>query len=323
MIRKTACLLFLTVILCTGCKRVLNREEAERSLKVLNSNLVNFISLSSEKPEIQGLYFLLDEPASPLTLTQNRNFFKRGTSSDSPAKLKGIYQWYPGKKLFEKKDTSKQLVLLFPLEEKPGDSARFVLSEFESQDCKSRPEFPVTIKADMFINGLKKLTIDHQAEVQDNLPLHVSGLVAGDGYKLIYHLNRTRQEESGTIDLDLILKANGFELCSFGANAKIGYSRQGYYFRYISFQLKIFEHEITGELDYSKIDPTASDYIDLFNRYSRIGIRETAGPEVGNIILGETGNGELLDYFVKFANGDKVLLSSYIPMLKKILNYKY
>lgn len=315
--------LLFVLLVFSGCIRQLNREEADRSLKVLNSNLVNFITLSSEKPEIKALWFLLNEPSSPLTLVQKRNFLKRDTITNIQEKSKGIFQFNIENHLFEKTDSSDQTILIFPSDGKNGEEARFVLSEFESQDCKTRPEFPVKIVASMFINDNEKLTINHRAVIEDNLPLESSSLISGDDYKVTIDLARTRMDKAGTLDLDVYFKAKGFTICSATIDAKIEYSRQGYYFRFFDFRVKLFEHEIIGKLDYSKIDPTASDYVDLFNRYSSMELFENNGNKVGNIILGKSVNSELLDYYIQFENGDKVLVSEYIPLLSKILDYKY
>ena len=324
MLRRLFPIQFIIALLIfSDCTSQLNREEADRSLKVLNSNLVNFVTLSSEKPEIQALWFLLNNPSSPLTLAQKRNFFVRDTIPELSGKAKGVFHYNTEKKLFEKASTSAQTILIFPSDGKAGTDARFVLSEFESQDCKTRPEFPVKISAAMFIEDTEKLTIDHSASIENNLPKKISSLIIGDDYKVNLDLARTREGNAGTFDFNIYFKAKGFTVCSAVIDAKIEYSRQGYYFRYFDFRIKLFEHEIIGKLDYSKIDPTASNYADLFNRYSTIELFENNGNKVGNIILGKSENEELLDYFVKFDNGDEVLLSTYVPLLNKILDYKY
>ncbi len=319
MFRKTEGFILSLFFLLSGCTNMLNRDEADRSLKVMNSNLVNFFTAASEKPEIQALHFLLNEPSSPLALTQK----EKRPSPDAIAKTKGIFEWNTESGLFLKKDSTQQLTMNFPANGKDGENVRFVLSDFETRDCKNRPEFPVAISANLFIEGVEKLEISHHATIQDDLPLEISSSVSGDRYSGTLKTNRTRQGNSGTLNIEIDIRSNGFSVCSAAIDAKIEYSRQGYYFRHFDFKLNLFEHRITGKLDYSKIDPTTSDYVKSFNRYSSIVITENNGNKVGNIVLRKSVNEELLDYFVRFSNGEEVLLSSYIPMIKKVLDFKY
>lgn len=319
MLRKAQGIIWSLFFLLIGCSRVMEREEADRSLKVLNSNLVNFLSVSSEKSELKALWFLLDNPASPLCLKQKQ----KHSILDASIKSKGIFDWDTEAALFLQKDSSKQLILNFPANGKDGEDIRFVLSEFETRDCKNRPEFPVEIVANLFVERQNKLEIKHTASIQDNLPLEISSSIAGDGYSANLKTKRTREGKQGTMKMKMNIFSNSFTVCSANIDAKIEYSRQGYYFRNFDFDFELFEHHIVGKLDYSKIDPTASDYVRSFNRYSTIIISENNGDKVGNIVLGKSMNGEMLDYFVRFSNGEEVLLSSYIPVIKKILDFKY
>ena len=122
--------------------------------------------------------------------------------------------------------------------------------------------------------------------------------------------------------IDLFLKTKGFEVISGHVDAEIEYSRQGYFFKTIDFYLKLQDHHVTGKIKYSEINPTAADYIDSFNSNSSIILSEGKN-QVGKIVLNKTDNKELLDYYIRFSDGSKTLLSTYIPVLKKLLNLKY
>jgi hypothetical protein len=106
-------------------------------------------------------------------------------------------------------------------------------------------------------------------------------------------------------------------------DALIGYSSMGYYFNDIHFTMILFNHLIKGNILYSKIDPTDRDYAESFNANTNIQIFEMPGNHlVGNLVLGKTHNGELLDYFIRFNDGSKIPVSEYLPFLDKLLNMK-
>lgn len=304
--------------LIAGCSSTMSPSEADRSMKILNSNLTNLITISSDKPEIQAVYFLLHENSSPLCLKQ-----KNSSSNSSGVHEKGIFVWNKQTQQFEKQSNSEQVELLFPFDGKGGDSAHFIMNEFEVQACKSRPDFPVSADAVLKMGQKVKLQIEHNATIEDNLPLQINSLFRGDDYLLTFLLHRTRMDQKGDFKCEFKLKNKGFAICSGKIDAKIEYSRAGYYFRHFNFAIKLMDHQIHGTLDYSLIDPTATDYAELFNRHSQIYIEESNAGKVGEIVLGKNGDGELLDYLVEFSNGKQVLLSEYIPLLKKILDFKY
>lgn len=105
-------------------------------------------------------------------------------------------------------------------------------------------------------------------------------------------------------------------------DSQIEYGKRSYFFKTIRFNLKLIDHTISGKINYSAIDPMASDYVGSFNSNSDILIKE-GQKVVGKIILNKTNNSELLDYFVRFSNGREIALCEYIPALKNLLNLKY
>jgi len=323
--RYCICLLalsgFVFLTSCTDKKYSYN--EAQRSLKVLNSDFANFFTAVSENDEWKALNFLWEQPSAPLPFQKEK--FKAGhpyadyNFSDS----KGLYRWDSPGQNFLKVEPSDQLVLLFPLVS-GGSDWHFELSDFESQPISSRPAFPTRILASLAAGGSEKLLVTHSATVADGLPQTIKSKVEGGSYLLTGSFVRTRENDKGSLKVEVEFKEKGFRIISGEINATIGYSKAGYFFDEIRFTCKAFNHVFRGEIDYGQIEPTSSDYAGSFNRHSRIKIIENPGNHVvGEIILGKTGNGELLDYFVRFAGGKEELLSDYLPFLNKMLNFKY
>ena len=165
-------------------------------------------------------------------------------------------------------------------------------------------------------------SIHHRATIADQLPETVSSEIDGSDYTIRFDLNRTRSSKTGNLTIDFSFKTKGVRVVSGTMDADIEYGRKGYFFRFIQFSMKLIDHQIDGHINYSAIDPTATDYIRSFNSNSEIIIREGRN-KVGKIVLNKVENNELLDYFVLFSGGKEILLSEYIPVLKKLLNLKY
>ena len=311
---------FLILVSCKG--KILDRQEADRSMKILNSNLMNLLTAGSEKPEFQAMEFLFNQEVSPLPFYKTKNQAVPDTVTYNIEKNKGNYSWDSDTKRFKKTENADRISLNFPLSNSAANTIRFDLIHYKSQAYSSRPDLPVLVDAiisdaDRQLAGLK-----HTANITNNLPENISTKIIGLDYEAAFELRRTQLKNDGKLMIDLFLKTKGFEVISGHVDAEIEYSRQGYFFKTIDFYLKLQDHHVTGKIKYSEINPTAADYIDSFNSNSSIILSEGKN-QVGKIVLNKTDNKELLDYYIRFSDGSETLLSTYIPVLKKLLNLKY
>jgi len=313
----------LTFFILNACKsKQLNEAEADRSMKVLNGNLVNLMSAGSEKPEFKALSFLMNQTSTPLPFVKRENPTQPDTVIFRLEERKGIYRWNPGQKTFDRSGDSEIISLYFPEEKSEANSLCFSLEKYQSQAYSSRPDFPTEVEAILKMNDQKIASISHKAQISNNLPEHISTRINGTDYQVGLELKRTQLNKEGSLLVDFFLKSKGFQVISGKMDAQIEYSRQGYFFKTINFKLILIDHVIKGKINYSAINPTSTDYVDSFNSNTSIVIFEGRNV-VGNIVLNKTNNNELLDYFVRFSNGKEILLSEYIPALKKLLNLKY
>lgn len=311
---------FLMLVSCKG--KILDPQEADRSMKILNSNLMNLLSTGSEKPEYQALAFLFNLEDSPLPFHKKKNPVAPDTVIYNIEKNKGNYIWDADSNTFKKTENADHISLNFPLAISGVNTIRFDLIQYKSQAYSSRPDLPVLVDAIICDANRQIASIKHTANITNNLPENISTAIKGLDYEAGFELRRTQIKKDGKLKIDLFLKSKGFDVISGNVDAAIEYSRQGYFFKTINFYLKLHDHHVTGTINYGEINPTAADYIDSFNSHSSIILYEGKN-EVGKIVLNKTDNKELLDYFIKFSNGSETLLSTYIPVLKKLLNLKY
>lgn len=315
--------LLLLIFITTACSRKqFTPEEADRSMKVLNSNLINILTAGSEKPEYQALAFLLNLENSPLPFHKSTNSTSPDTSKYSFEKNKGIYLWDVETKAFKKSKDANIISLHLPTGTSGANDLWLDLNKYENQAYSSRPNLPVQIDAAIRSEKNQFATIKHTANITNNLPENISTLIKGLDYEAGFELKRTQIKNEGKLNLELFLKVKNFEVISANVDAQVEYSRNSYFFKTIDFYLKLQDHHVIGKINYGEINPTAADYIDSFNSNSSIILFE-GNHQVGKIILNKTDNKELLDYFVRFSDGKETLLSTYIPALKKLLNLKY
>lgn len=311
---------FLMLVSCKG--KILDPGEADRSMKILNGNLMNLLTTGSEKTEYQAMVFLFNLEDSPLPFYKTTNPVAPDTLKYNFNKNKGTYIWDPDSKAFKRSENAELISLNFPSGNFEVNNLWLELSQYESQAYSSRPDLPTRIDAVIRSDDHQITSIGHTANIANNLPENISTLIKGLDYEAGVELKRTQIRKEGKLKIDIYLKSKGFEVISGNLDAEIEYSRQGYFFKTINFYLKLIDHHVTGKINYAEIDPTAADYINSFNSNSSIILYE-GNNQVGEIVLNKTDNKELLDYFIRFSDGNETLLSNYIPVLKKLLNLKY
>jgi hypothetical protein len=313
--------LVIAAILVIGCMRSFDQAEAIRSLKVLNSDMANMFLTADEMPEMAALRYLWNQSTAPLPFPNEKFTFDKPYTSYNFEEEKGVYLWDTLISGFVKQSEAESVSIFFSGNTYPN--AHFRITEFESLPISSRPDFPVKMEAVLLIEDNPTMQIQHAASVEDELPLQVNTSITGREYKIAAAFTRTRSGDTGTLSSQLTLNYETDRVIDFRLNAEIGYSSMGYYFEKISFDILLFRHTITGEIDYDMINPTAEDYATSFNAHSNIEIFERPMKrKVGNIVLAQVNQGELLDYHIKFRNNEKELLSEYLPIINKILNVK-
>ena len=316
---KSQVIAFTIFLLLFSCSSTYKKEDAIRSLKVLNSDIVNLLTASSELHEIQAFKFLYNQANSPIPFKKSE--FKLDNSAFKMENLKGTYNWNPELNDFAFKKDKNFIDVYFQLADM--EDARLQILNYESEAYSSKPDFPTKIIAKMFEGTKEILVVNHVGKVKNNLPEFMETKIKGDGYDLIAGFKRTNESGEGTIDMYCYLKKGMITIIDTKLLAKISYSQQGFYYNYIEFESKVFNHTISGAIDYKNIDPTSSNYAESFNNNTTIEIFESSNAKVGDIILASTGVNDLQEFKIQFENKDQVLLKEYLPALDKLYNLKY
>jgi hypothetical protein len=314
--------IILMMVIFSSCRSGnYSREDAIRSLKVLNSDFTGFFSQVGEREEIKVLKFIWNHDSVPLPFPSEK------FTSDKPWKpydfesVKGVYRWDSLSRNFHKTAAVDKVRLVFSTPE--AGNGEFILNDFSSVPTSSRPEFPVRLNALLKMDGEEKMTVSHSAVVTDDLPQKIQTEVLTKDSKMVFRLGRTRENDKGKLNIQVFLENKGHRFIDTVVEAGIGYSRMGYFFEDIHLRMSFFNHRASGIIRYGKIDPTAKNYEDSFNANTDIKITEMPGNRlVGRLVIGKTGKGDLLDYFICFNDGSRALLSEYLPFLNKILNMK-
>lgn len=312
----------LLLLLSVGCGRrekVYTFAEAERSLKVLNSDLTNFLTAADNLDEFKALKFLYNQESAPLPV--KKGISRNESGSFDFAAMAGIYTFDRDSSQFRKTGDASDIRIFFSTEQ--GGEFCFHILNYRDQIISSKPAFPIEAKAELLKAGKSILSVNHRATISDDLPETLDLKIDGDYYQITGQLRRTKEVKDGTLTAQLVFATKLQTQIKVDFEAKISYSRQGFYFNDLSFTTALFGHKIVGKIDYAGIDPTVDDYAKSFNSHSKIIIYESPRAKVGEIVLGPTSDKDQLEFFIKFENNKLHKITDYIPLLEKFYNFKY
>lgn len=313
--------LVIVVVFVSCGRKYYQRDEAIRSLKVLNSDFTNFFTKAGEMEEMAALKFIWDHDSMPLPFPYEKYVADKPWHPYDYEASKGIYRWDSVPRAFIRTSGEQAVKVLFTTEK--FQKGEFILTKYVAAKLSSRPDFPTVLDAVLKLRGEERMKIRHLAEVADDLPLRMNSGVKTKDSELHFQLNRTKENDSGDLYIQVYFENKGYRFIEAQMDASVGYSSMGYYYKDIRFDIKAFNHRVNGRINYGKVDPTARDYANSFNANSDIQISEMPGNiQVGKLVLGKSGNGELLDYFIRFTDGSQVHVAEYLPFLDKLLNMK-
>lgn len=317
--------LVVSTILSSCSTSVMNRNEAERSLKVLNSDLINFLEKSSGTPEYKTLNFLLSATESPLPFKKSDDN-KIILTDFNFGKNCGEYRWDTDIKSFYKTDENEHIII--HLDNVIENGIKFILYNYTDTTIAVRQKFSLAASAKIFLNKKEIWNIEYSSNLVDGMPENIHIKSCGSGYCMEGEFKRTKDGDNGTINGSFNFHYNGIKLIESEFQSTVGYSYQGFYFKQVDFSQKFSGHYLKGNFNYGKINPTSDNYVSSFNRNSDFKLFEKniingKYIKVGDLLLAETENRELLDYYIKFSDGNKVLIGNYLTLFEEMKNYKF
>jgi hypothetical protein len=305
-------------------KKELSPEDAIRTIKVLDSDVTNFVSKGEEHPSFVALDFLLHQATSPLSTNFGIPAVLLKDSLKSLESWNGIYTWNKDSLKFFKTAQGKEVKMLFPLAGGEVNDVSLGISRYASHPSMSAKNFPAEVLGMMDYNGKNIMKILYKAEFEEDWPSKIQCDISGDGFEGYWHMERKRKGDDGSVNIRFDFSAGGKNIIEGKIKLKIGYNGKSIYTKTVEPDITLFELKITGLLDYGMVDPTSKEYIKSFNDNCHIVFREKRGGwEVGNFGLGNDKSGELMEWVLYLSDGSQVSFYDYILVFKKIMDYKY
>jgi hypothetical protein len=308
-------------LLSCHSKNELSPEEAIRSLKVFNSDLTNLSSGIQENAAFTELGFLLSEPTSPLCSKNGLFGNWLNDTLTSMSSFSGSYTWTARR--FLKTGESDNIDIRFPYQDSLKNDCHFRMNGFNCRQIAPGLCFPSEIQAIMTLEEENILTIEQSCTFEDGLPAHMDISLKGEEFEALIKAVRTRIDNKGALDISLEFRARGHDIIKGKVHAILGYNGSQMFYRTYEPDVTVFDVEISGILNYGKVDPTSKDYVKSFNDNCHIGFYDAGnGKKIGDFGISPLKDGERLGWVVYLSDGSPVFLEEYLLVVEKIFNYK-
>jgi len=317
-------LILVLPFLLLSCKtsHPVDKTEALNSIKILNADIISFINRSSELPGFKAIGFLLKQPSAPLPFqsdTSGSHGFRHDFSFTAE---KGIYKWDTAKRVFVKAKDTSLILIRFPMPGRPGSECSFILYEYETGKTRSKPVFPINIRAKLFTGNKEELNISHRACISEGMISSISSKLNSDSLGFSFEMKRdgSFSVKNGKLNSSLLILEKGKEIMRATLNVLIDYHPPlSYSVQKISIEQKLFNTELSGTIDYGSINPSSDNYDQEFNKNTRLELSNSDDKgTIGNIVLSPDGNSGRFDYFIRLSDGSEYRLTDQIMVLKKL-----
>ncbi len=329
-LKKVGFCWIVVIVFFMSCsqQKALTKAEAEKALKVLDSDINRLLLAAAESKWQAAISSLVDLKGAPIphirysSADSVKHKLISFNVTDKWAWPTGHYTWSRKRATFDfVSNSSNQIVVDYPLKGSLINNARCKIDAFENGQSGSYINIPSVFKATFWVDNRQVASFLHEMKVEQQVPVYIRLSLKGDEFESKVSLDNQLSGQYGQVKLNAIIEVLGQEVMDATVNCKIKLNGGGSYsIEDAHFVSRLFEIETTGHINYAQISPTSPAYDQEFNRYSKIQFEEN-GSIIGDVVLSRLPNEDRFDFFLKFTEGSPQPLSNYLLSFQKLMKY--
>lgn len=317
-------LLLAALYLLPSCRQPLEKAEAEKHIRALDNEMLSLLRQLQRSGSFKVMKEIMAVEDVPLP------FF--GHQSPEPGAIrrfdfeehKGFYEYDSISAGFFRTAGSDSIILNYYSSERPGIPVRLIVSTYEEEAGSSSLMFPLKLEAGLFFGDRQTVNISQFAKLEHQLPVEAQLKINFENFSFdMDFLNRLRRDH-GRVSITTHVYRDGHELMHWETRSKAGLTDEGsFYLRSLNMKFQMFPVKITVNVNNDAIDPYTIDFVEEFNKHSRISaIRKSDSRKIGDIMLRPREGSDKIDYAFHYSDGSYVFVEDLMLTAREILNIK-
>jgi hypothetical protein len=330
---KPAVFLLLTaaaLVLLNSCRQALSKDEAETHLRAFDNEIITLSKGLERSRTFTILKEILAIENVPVPFYAHKNSGQASTSSATGIQRfdfhehKGVYELDTISKLFFRTGISDSIIIHYGWKEDNFVPVRLIIAKYTEEASSSSLMFPTSFTAAMYVGEFLAVSIEHEARLEHQLPVEAKMRVELENYSFAMDLNTRLRKDHGKLKMAVNISKDSKELANWKFKSKISMTGEGtFFFRSINSQFAMFPVQIDADINNDAIDGNTFDYIEEFNKHSRIvASRMRDGRSLGEIKLRTREASDKLDYAFYYSDGSYLYIEDLLFSAKHLLNIK-
>ncbi|MDP2424432.1 MAG: hypothetical protein U1C46_05395 [Bacteroidales bacterium] len=318
-------LLLITIsIFFNYCKPALSKEEAEAHLRAFDYELIRLIEGIQHTRSYRVLQELTKVENAPIPFFAHRSETLGGISKFNFDVLCGVYDFDSINRGFTRSGYSDSIIINYTLQAESEKIFRFVIAEYAEDPSSSSLMIPTRFHALLFAGEKLSAEIDHSARLEHKLPVELHTRVGFENYHLEADLTTRLRKDYGDVKIKTKVLKDSKEMLHWVTKLRVGMVESGSFFvKSINMKLSMYPVFLCAEVDNDAINSNAIDFIEEFNRYSKINVyRMRDNRKLCTIRLKVREASDKLDYAIYYSDSSFVFVDKLMLTADKIMNIK-
>jgi hypothetical protein len=308
----------------SACRSPLPKEEAEKHLKAFDNEMIILLRSLKRTGSFKILQEILSVENVPVPFFAHESEIPGGTSKFNFEELCGLYLFDSAEGEFIRHSKADSVIIFYPIGGNPKRTAQLVIAAYSEDASSSSLMVPTVIKAYLLVGDRIMANIDHYARVEYRIPVEVHTSIEVANYFLKIDLSSRMRRTYSNANLMADIYIDDELKASASLHSKIGFADDGEFFmRSLRMEASAFPVMINARIDNDAIDSRTKDFIEEFNRHSKIEVFKLNDKrKLGSVKLKAKDSSDKLDYAFYYGDGSFIFLEELLLTVREILNIK-
>ena len=316
--------LLMSLSFWLSCRQPLDKAEAGKHLRAMDHEMLSLMNQIQGNGSFKVLKEILAIENVPTPFFAHKSPEPGAIRRFDFDKHKGFYEYDSVNQAFMRTAGSDSIIIIYHMAERPGIPARIIISAYDEEAGSSSLMFPLKLEAALYVGDRQTARISHIARLEHQLPVEARLQIELENYRMEMDFRNRLRRDYGKVRIAIVVERDQKELMRWVTRSKAGLTNEGSFFmRWLKVDFQMFPVKILAKVENDAIDPHTIDFVEEFNKHSRIrAVRKADGRQIGDIRLRTRENSDKINYAFHFSDGSYLFVEDMMLTAREILNIK-